>query len=159
MSQATSTPVDNRPASTMSRSPATERPSAPKPGTYYRRLHSDHVRYWMVLPDFLRRQSRPSQTHDLRGSIGLGISMMLIAILLSLNGTAHEEQTASAAVAFFFTYMLSMSSLPSNAAQYLAKSGRANFMISLWRLCELYSMPETPAPSCSSEGYSGRYFK
>jgi len=41
------------------------------------------------------------------GSIGLGISMMMIAILLSFNGTSNQKATASAAVAFFFTYMLS----------------------------------------------------
>ncbi|KAK5102284.1 hypothetical protein LTR24_000194 [Lithohypha guttulata] len=40
------------------------------------------------------------------GSAGLGISMMMIAILLSFNGTSIETATASAAVAFFFTYML-----------------------------------------------------
>ncbi|KAK5943883.1 hypothetical protein PMZ80_003164 [Knufia obscura] len=40
------------------------------------------------------------------GSAGLGISMMMIAILLSFNGTSVEKATASAAVAFFFTYML-----------------------------------------------------
>lgn len=40
------------------------------------------------------------------GSIGLGISMMMIAILLSFNGTSNQKATASAAVAFFFTYML-----------------------------------------------------
>lgn len=43
------------------------------------------------------------------GSAGLGISMMMIAILLSFNGTSREQATASAAVAFFFTYMLSKS--------------------------------------------------
>ncbi|KAK5099963.1 hypothetical protein LTS08_005678 [Lithohypha guttulata] len=40
------------------------------------------------------------------GSFGLGVSMMMIAILLSFNGTSKEHATASAAVAFFFTYML-----------------------------------------------------
>ena len=40
------------------------------------------------------------------GSLGLGISMMMIAILLSFQGTSKEKACASAAVAFFFTYML-----------------------------------------------------
>lgn len=47
------------------------------------------------------------------GSAGLGLSMMMIAILLSFQGTAKEKPCASAAVAFFFTYMLSMCLLPS----------------------------------------------
>lgn len=42
------------------------------------------------------------------GSAGLGLSMMMIAILLSFQGTSKEKATSSAAVAFFFTYMLSM---------------------------------------------------
>ncbi len=37
------------------------------------------------------------------GSLGLGISMMLISILLSFKGTANQHATSSAAVAFFFT--------------------------------------------------------
>ncbi|KAI1623431.1 putative MFS sugar transporter [Exophiala viscosa] len=37
---------------------------------------------------------------------GLGISMLLIAVLLSFNGHANEHATSSAAVAFFFSYML-----------------------------------------------------
>ena len=36
------------------------------------------------------------------GSVGLGISMMLIAVLLSFD----TKNTSSAAVTFFFTYML-----------------------------------------------------
>ena len=40
------------------------------------------------------------------GSLGLGISMMLIAVLLSFKGTPQQKPTSSAAVAFFFTYML-----------------------------------------------------
>ncbi|KAF2755346.1 general substrate transporter [Pseudovirgaria hyperparasitica] len=40
------------------------------------------------------------------GSFGLGISMMLIAILLSFAGTSVEKPTASASITFFFTYML-----------------------------------------------------
>ncbi|TVY85331.1 Sugar transporter STL1 [Lachnellula suecica] len=40
------------------------------------------------------------------GCFGLGLSMMLISILLSFQGTSVEKPTASAAVAFFFTYML-----------------------------------------------------
>ena len=49
------------------------------------------------------------------GSAGLGVSMMLIAILLSFENTRIERQTASAAVAFFFTYMLV--SIPANRAK------------------------------------------
>ena len=40
------------------------------------------------------------------GALGLAISMMMIAILLSFKGTSIEKQTSSAAVTFFFTYML-----------------------------------------------------
>lgn len=40
------------------------------------------------------------------GSFGLAISMMLIAVLLSFRGTSVQKQTSSAAIAFFFTYML-----------------------------------------------------
>ncbi|KAK5019198.1 hypothetical protein LTR16_000763 [Cryomyces antarcticus] len=37
------------------------------------------------------------------GSLGLGISMMMIAVLLSFKGSANEHATSSASVAFFFT--------------------------------------------------------
>ncbi|KAK2759728.1 hypothetical protein FQN53_008013 [Emmonsiellopsis sp. PD_33] len=37
------------------------------------------------------------------GSLGLGISMMMISILLSFKGSSVEKPTASASVAFFFT--------------------------------------------------------
>jgi hypothetical protein len=40
------------------------------------------------------------------GSLGLGISMMMISILLSFQGSSNAKPTASASVAFFFTYML-----------------------------------------------------
>jgi len=40
------------------------------------------------------------------GSFGLGICMMMVAILLSFRGQAIEHATSSAAVAFFFVYML-----------------------------------------------------
>ena len=40
------------------------------------------------------------------GSLGLGISMMLISILLSFQGSSVQKPTSSASVAFFFTYML-----------------------------------------------------
>jgi MFS family permease len=40
------------------------------------------------------------------GCTGLGLSMMMISILLSLQGTSVAKPTASASVAFFFTYML-----------------------------------------------------
>lgn len=40
------------------------------------------------------------------GSAGLAISMMLIAVLLSFKDTSVGKPTSSAAVAFFFTYML-----------------------------------------------------
>lgn len=40
------------------------------------------------------------------GSFGLAISMMMISILLSFVGSGPGKQTASASVAFFFTYML-----------------------------------------------------
>ncbi|KAI9693250.1 MAG: hypothetical protein M1822_005246 [Bathelium mastoideum] len=40
------------------------------------------------------------------GSLGLGISMMLISILLSFQGSSVQKSTSSASVAFFFTYML-----------------------------------------------------
>ncbi|KAF2136166.1 uncharacterized protein K452DRAFT_354056 [Aplosporella prunicola CBS 121167] len=39
------------------------------------------------------------------GSLGLGICMMLISILLSFKGSSVETPTASASVAFFFIYM------------------------------------------------------
>jgi hypothetical protein len=37
------------------------------------------------------------------GCTGLGLSMMMIAILLSFQGTSVGQATASASVAFFFT--------------------------------------------------------
>lgn len=37
------------------------------------------------------------------GSLGLGVSMMLISILLSFKGTSIEKQASTASVAFFFT--------------------------------------------------------
>ncbi|KAL9581829.1 MAG: hypothetical protein Q9212_003663 [Teloschistes hypoglaucus] len=40
------------------------------------------------------------------GSLGLAISMMMIAILLSFSDTANGKSTSAASVAFFFTYML-----------------------------------------------------
>ncbi|ODM16298.1 hypothetical protein SI65_08297 [Aspergillus cristatus] len=40
------------------------------------------------------------------GSFGLGICMMMVAILLSFKGQANEHATSSAAVVFFFVYML-----------------------------------------------------
>lgn len=40
------------------------------------------------------------------GCGGLGISMMMIAILLSFQGTSVATSTAAASVSFFFTYML-----------------------------------------------------
>lgn len=40
------------------------------------------------------------------GCTGLGISMMMIAILLSFQGSSIAKPTASASVTFFFTYML-----------------------------------------------------
>lgn len=39
------------------------------------------------------------------GCGGLGVSMMMIAVLLSFQGTSVATSTASASVAFFFTYM------------------------------------------------------
>ncbi|RAH66960.1 putative MFS sugar transporter [Aspergillus aculeatinus CBS 121060] len=40
------------------------------------------------------------------GSFGLGICMMMVSVLLSFKGHANEHATSSAAVAFFFLYML-----------------------------------------------------
>lgn len=40
------------------------------------------------------------------GSLGLGLSMMLISILLSFTGTSVSKQTSTASITFFFTYML-----------------------------------------------------
>lgn len=40
------------------------------------------------------------------GCAGLGLSIMLISTLLSFKGTQVAKPTASASVAFFFTYML-----------------------------------------------------
>ncbi|GAB7344858.1 hypothetical protein MBLNU457_3305t1 [Dothideomycetes sp. NU457] len=40
------------------------------------------------------------------GSAGLGISMLLISVLLSFKGSAVEQSTSTASVAFFFLYML-----------------------------------------------------
>ncbi|KAL4959717.1 putative MFS sugar transporter [Aspergillus stella-maris] len=39
------------------------------------------------------------------GSLTLGFCMMMVSILLSFKGTAIEESTSSASVAFFFIYM------------------------------------------------------
>ena len=69
------------------------------------------------------------------GSLGLGISMMMIAILLSFKGTDKQHATSSAAVAFFFTVrrqgttpllMLSLTGIQVHAH--------------LWWKCELYPM-------------------
>ncbi|KAL5364669.1 hypothetical protein BJX96DRAFT_188018 [Aspergillus floccosus] len=40
------------------------------------------------------------------GSMGLGICMMMVSILLSFKGKSNAHETASASVAFFFVYML-----------------------------------------------------
>ena len=40
------------------------------------------------------------------GSLGLGISMMMISVLLSFKGGNNAKNTAAASVGFFFTYML-----------------------------------------------------
>ena len=40
------------------------------------------------------------------GSFALGICMMMVAILLSFKGTAIEQSTSSASVAFFFLVRL-----------------------------------------------------
>ena len=40
------------------------------------------------------------------GSAGLGICMMMVAILLSFKGSGKEHATSSASVTFFFLYML-----------------------------------------------------
>lgn len=41
------------------------------------------------------------------GAFGMGISMMMIAIMLSFKGTVHEGPTATASIAFFFTVSFS----------------------------------------------------
>ncbi|EXJ57721.1 uncharacterized protein A1O5_12511 [Cladophialophora psammophila CBS 110553] len=41
------------------------------------------------------------------GAIGMGLSMMVVAILLSYSGTDKRKATANASIAFFITYMLS----------------------------------------------------
>lgn len=48
------------------------------------------------------------------GSFGLGVSMMLIAILLSFHDTVHGKATSSAAVAFFFLVRVCASDDPAN---------------------------------------------
>ena len=40
------------------------------------------------------------------GVLGMGVCMMMVAILLSFKGQPNEHSTSSAAVAFFFLYML-----------------------------------------------------
>jgi hypothetical protein len=40
---------------------------------------------------------------EVLGSLGMGISMMLIAILLSFKGTDKEKATSTASIAFFIT--------------------------------------------------------
>ncbi|KAF9889637.1 hypothetical protein FE257_007145 [Aspergillus nanangensis] len=40
------------------------------------------------------------------GSLGLGICMMMVSILLSFKGKSNEHETSSASIAFFFVYML-----------------------------------------------------
>ena len=40
------------------------------------------------------------------GSLGLAISMMMIAILLSFSSSSVGKQTSAASITFFFTYML-----------------------------------------------------
>ena len=40
------------------------------------------------------------------GVIGMGLCMMMVSILLSFRGQSNEHSTASAAIAFFFLYML-----------------------------------------------------
>lgn len=40
------------------------------------------------------------------GAFGMGLSMMMVAILLSFNGTAKAHTTSQASIAFFLTFML-----------------------------------------------------
>lgn len=37
------------------------------------------------------------------GALGMGISMMLVSILLSMQGTSHQKPAANASVAFLIT--------------------------------------------------------
>jgi len=49
--------------------------------------------------------------------------MMMIAILLSFQGTPQQKATSSAAVAFFFTYMLSK---PTSSHSHRIKTTNSN---------------------------------
>ncbi|KAH8666755.1 general substrate transporter [Xylariales sp. PMI_506] len=64
------------------------------------------------------------------GAAGAGISMMIIAILLSFNGTEKEKVTSVASIAFFVTFMLcfgaSMNAIPwCYSAEILPLNARA----------------------------------
>jgi MFS family permease len=73
------------------------------------------------------------------GSFGLGISMMMIAILLSFKGTDKQHATSSAAVAFFFTVW---SRLTASSSEFLLTELLVHAHLR-WK-CQLHSMVLCP---------------
>jgi hypothetical protein len=80
------------------------------------------------------------------GSLGLAISMMLIAVLLSFTPARGysdklNKATSSASVAFFFTYV-------SYTALETCQTGTDNLPdVHLWSLSKLYPMVRLPTES------------
>jgi hypothetical protein len=90
------------------------------------------------------------------GSAGLGLSMMMIAILLSFKGTAVEKNTASASIAFFFLYMLifgaSVNCIPWVRKMYPADGVLRNATDHLVGL-----RSRDPSPACEGQRNSRRH--
>ena len=100
------------------------------------------------------------------GSFGLGISMMMIAILLSFKGSAVEQSTSSASVTFFFTVSISTfrQYFLSGCTQILwtwIQKKKKKLMIHaavhayLRRICQLYTLgirPRDPPPARTRKG-------
>lgn len=88
------------------------------------------------------------------GSAGLGISMLLIAVLLSFKGTSVQQATSSASVAFFFTYMLVGTAADRSTCTRLTPA------IDIRRLGQLHSLglrARNSTAACTREGYCSRH--
>lgn len=92
------------------------------------------------------------------GSFGLAISMMMIAVLLSITqargySASLEHNTSSASVAFFFTVCPS-------ARAFLIQADGPVVHVHLRRLCELYPMgirPRDPTSACPRKRHRNRH--
>lgn len=79
------------------------------------------------------------------GCAGCGISMMMIAILLSFKGSSVEQQTASAAIAFFFT--VSSSGVTYRQQQYLVLSRNVR-ILTISQFTLIYGASASAIPWC-----------